>query len=283
MEINNKGAVVTGAGSGIGRGIALALARKGATVVIADIERDRAEAVAREIEGEGRTAYAFAADVRDSKAIAELADFAWSRVGHIEILCNNAGVCLPSMAIDVSDSDFRWQLEVNVHGAFYGMREFSTRFLKQGHPAWICNTGSHHSIAAPMKGTAVYVAAKHAVLGLAEAFRTEYGDRIGVSVLCPGIVNTSLWNAGRNRPAEYGGAVEGNPRNLEAQIALGFSPERVGELVAAGIEHEDFFIWTHPQDIDLIEKRYREGKEAMERQWPNGPTEEHNQTPHDAT
>jgi meso-butanediol dehydrogenase/(S,S)-butanediol dehydrogenase/diacetyl reductase len=104
-----------------------------------------------------------------------------------------------------------------------------------------------------------------------------------VSVLCPGIVNTSLWNAGRNRPAEYGGAVEGNPRNLEAQIALGFSPERVGELVAAGIENEDFFIWTHPQDIDLIEKRYREGKEALERQWPNGPTEEHNQTPHDAT
>ena len=81
MEIKEKGAVVTGAGSGIGRGIALALARRGATVVIADVEGDKASAVAREIEGEGRTAYATAADVRDPKAIAKLADFAWSRAG----------------------------------------------------------------------------------------------------------------------------------------------------------------------------------------------------------
>lgn len=281
MDINHKGAVVTGAGSGIGRGIALALARKGATVVVADVEGDKAASVAREIGDEGRTAYAVATDVRAPKAVAELADFAWGRIGHVEILCNNAGVAQPSMMLDISDSDFRWQMEVNVHGVFNGMREFGARFLKQGHPAWICNTGSHHAIGAPSKGVAAYVATKHAVLGLSDAFRTEYGDRISVSVLCPGIVNTALWNAGRNRPAEYGGAVAGDPRNLKAQSALGFSSERVGELVAAGIENEDFFIWTHPQDIELIEKRYREGKEAMERQWPNGPTEEHNPTPHD--
>ena len=283
MDIKNRGAVVTGAGSGIGRGIALALARRGATVVVADIEGDKAAAVAREIEDEGRTAFSTATDVRDPKAIAALADFAWSRAGHIEILCNNAGVCQPSLSLDVSDSDFRWQMEVNVHGVFYGMREFGARFLKQGHPAWICNTGSRHSVGAPMKGTAIYVATKHAVLGLAEAFRTEYGDSVGVSVLCPGIVNTALWNAGRNRPSEYGGAVAGDPRLETAQNALGLSPERVGELVATGIENEDFFIWTHPQDIDLVEKRYSEGKAAMQRQWPNGPTAEHNRAPHDVS
>jgi NAD(P)-dependent dehydrogenase (short-subunit alcohol dehydrogenase family) len=283
MEIEGTGAVVTGAGSGIGRGIALALSRQGAEVVVADVEGGKAETVAAEIRGEGGSAISFACDVRDPASVAALADFAWAQIGHIEILCNNAGVCLPAAGFAISDNDFQWQVDVNFRGPFNGMREFGPRFLAQGRPAWICNTGSHHSIGSPTKGVAIYVATKHAVLGLAEAFRTEYGDRIGVSVLCPGIVNTSLWDAGRNRPPEFGGAFAGDPRNAKALSTLGFKPERVGELVAAGIRAGDFFIWTHPQTIALIEKRYREGKEAIDRQWPNGPTEEHNLTPRDVT
>jgi meso-butanediol dehydrogenase/(S,S)-butanediol dehydrogenase/diacetyl reductase len=281
MDIAGKGAVVTGAGSGIGRGIALALAQAGASVVVADVESQKATAVANEIRELGRLAEPFACDVRSPEAIAALADFAWDRLGHVEILCNNAGVCLPTPGFDVSDADFQWQFDVNVRGVFNGLREFGPRFLKQGQPAWICNTGSHHSIGAPTKGVAIYVATKHAVLGLAEAFRTEFGDRIGVSVLCPGIVNTALWNAGRNRPTELGGAIAGDPRNEKAQATLGFSPERVGELVVDAIRARDFFVWTHPQDMGLIEKRYREGQDSMARQWPHGPTAEHKLTPHD--
>lgn len=283
MDILNKGAVVTGAGSGIGRGIALALARAGAKVVVVDVEEAKAAAVAAELADAGHEAAHFRCDVRDSAAVAALADFAWARFGTIDILCNNAGVCLPGGGFDVSDTDLRWQLDVNIVGVFNGMREFGARFRAQGTPAWICNTGSHHSIGAPTKGVAVYVATKHAVLGLAEAFRTEYGDLIGVSVLCPGIVNTALWNAGRNRPAEFGGAIAGDPRNEAAQSQLGMNPERVGQLVAAGIAAGDKYIWTHPQDIDLITKRYVECKETIERQWPDGPTDEHKLTPHDVT
>lgn len=242
MELRGTGAVVTGAGSGIGRGIALALSHAGAAVVIADVEHEKARAVSREIEALGSVAYPFACDVREPSAVTALADFAWDELGHVEVLCNNAGVCLPAPGFEVSDADLRWQLDVNVVGMFNGCREFGPRFLKQGAPAWICNTGSHHSIGAPTKGVAVYVATKHAVLGFAEAFRTEFGDRIGVSVLCPGIVNTALWDAGRNRPTELGGAVAGNPRNQAASAELGLSPEVVGELVAAGITAGDFFI-----------------------------------------
>jgi NAD(P)-dependent dehydrogenase (short-subunit alcohol dehydrogenase family) len=159
------------------------------------------------------------------------------------------------------------------------MREFTRRFLNQGGPAWIVNTGSHHSIGAPTAGVSVYVGAKHAVLGFTDAFRTEFGGSIGYSVLCPGIINTSLWDAGRNRPMEFGGKVDGDPRNAAALASRGMSPERVGTLVAAGIIAEDPYIWTHPQDIDLIEKRYRECIDTIQRQWPDGPDAEHKMTP----
>lgn len=281
MDLAGKGAVVTGAGSGIGRGIALAFADAGAHVVVVDIEGAKAEAVAAEVAARGVKSSSFAADVRDPAAVAAMADHAWSALGRVDILVNNAGVCLTGPGFDISDTDFRWQLDVNVVGVFNGMREFGRRFREQGGQAWIVSTGSHHSIGAPTKGIAAYVASKHAVLGLSEAFRTEYGPEIGVGVLCPGIVNTSIWDAGRNRPAEFGGKIAGDPRNQQAMLNLGMNPERVGQLVAAGIVNEDFFIWTHPQDMDLIEKRYQEGRETITSQWPNGPTEEHKMTPHE--
>lgn len=284
MDIKGKRAVVTGAGSGIGRGIAFALARAGADVVIADIEGDKAEAVAREVaETHGVKTGHCRVDVRDPAQVAAMADYAWAELGGVDILCNNAGVVSPAMALDITDADFRWQMEVNVIGVFNGMREFTRRFVQQGTPAWIVNTGSHHSIGSPSKGVAAYVASKHAVLGLADAFRTEHGDMVGFSVLCPGIVRTEVWNAGRNRPAELGGSFLGNERNKEALTSFGMRPERVGELVARGIEAEDFFIFTHPQTISLIEKRYQEGKHAIETQWPDGPDEEHRLTPSDVS
>lgn len=283
MKLDGKSAVVTGAGSGIGRGIALALAKAGANVLAADIEASKARATADEIESLGVRSGHFEIDVREAQQVAALADHAWATYGEIDIVCNNAGVCAPAGALDITDADFRWQLEVNTIGVFNGMREFVRRFVEQGKPAWVVNTGSHHAIGAPTKGVAAYVATKHAVLGLTDAFRTEFGDKVGFSVLCPGIINTGIWEAGRNRPSEFGGSFSGDPRSQQALTSYGMRPERVGELVAKGIEDEAFFIWTHPQDIDLIEKRYREGKDAMEQQWPNGPDEEHKMTPHDVT
>jgi len=138
---------------------------------------------------------------------------------------------------------------------------------------------SNHSIGAPTKGISLYVATKHAVLGMAEAFRTEYGDAIGVSVLCPGIVSTNLWDSGRTRPEEFGGHYRVDQAAGNHSRTLGLSPRYVGQMVVDGIQAGDFWIWTHPQDIDLIEKRYRESVESIKRQWPNGPTEVHKSTP----
>jgi meso-butanediol dehydrogenase/(S,S)-butanediol dehydrogenase/diacetyl reductase len=280
MDIRNKGCVVTGAGSGIGRGIALALADAGASgVVVADVQIERAQEVCAEIEAKGVVARAFGCDVRQSDAVEQLAGFAWRELGHVEILCNNAGVIKTGAGFDTTDEDLRWQFEVNVYGVFNGCRAFGQRFLAGSDRAWICNTASHHAIGTPTQGVATYVASKHAVLGFSDAFRLEYGERIGFSVLCPGIINTELWDAGRNRPPELGSAFEGSEQNHAALQEYGMSPEVAGQLVAKGIRNEEFFIWTHPFTIDLIEKRYAEGRDSIARQWPDGPQPFHKRTP----
>jgi NAD(P)-dependent dehydrogenase (short-subunit alcohol dehydrogenase family) len=280
MEIRNMGAVVTGAGSGIGRGIALALANAGASgVVVADVQLDRAESVAREIQALGVEAQGFLCDVSSANSVEALAQFSWSRLGHVEILCNNAGVVTTGAGFDTAEEDVQWQFAVNVLGVFHGCKSFGRRFLESGRRTWICNTGSHHAVGTPSVGLPTYVATKHAVLGFTDAFRLEYGHKIGFSILCPGIVNTNAWDAGRNRPAEYGGPTQGSPQNLAALQNYGLSPEFVGELVARGISNEEFYIWTHPFTLELIEKRYQESRESIRRQWPNGPLPEHKRTP----
>jgi NAD(P)-dependent dehydrogenase (short-subunit alcohol dehydrogenase family) len=280
MDIVNKGTVVTGAGSGIGRGIALALAKAGASgVIVADVQPEPAEAVAAEIRALGVKAAAFQCDVSRASSVEALADFAWETLEHVEILCNNAGVVTTGPGFEVTEQDLRWQFEVNVFGVFHGCSIFGKRFLNNGRKAWICNTGSHHSVGTPVTGLPTYVATKHAVLGFTDAFRLEYGDRIGFSLLCPGIVNTNAWDAGRNRPAALGGPTVGSPRNQAALQSYGLPPEYVGELVARGIRNEEFFIWTHPFTLELIEKRYQESRDSIQRQWPDGPLLIHKRTP----
>ena len=280
MDIRNMGVVVTGAGSGIGRGIALALAKAGACgVVVADVQLDRAESVAGEIRSLGVEAQGFRCDVSSAEAVEELAQFSWNRLGHVEILCNNAGVVTTGPGFDTTEQDLQWQFAVNVFGVFHGCKSFGRRFLAAERRAWICNTGSHHAVGTPSVGLPTYVATKHAVLGFTDAFRLEYGHKIGFSILCPGIVNTNAWDAGRNRPVEYGGPTQGNPQNLTALQNYGLSPEFVGELVARGISNEEFYIWTHPFTLELIDKRYEESRSSIQRQWPDGPLAEHKRTP----
>jgi meso-butanediol dehydrogenase / (S,S)-butanediol dehydrogenase / diacetyl reductase len=280
MEIRGTGAVVTGAGSGIGRGIALALAQAGAEgIVIADVQQDRLDTVAEEIRSTGTKATTFRCDVSKSESVEALADVAWTSLSHVEILCNNAGVVTTGPGFETTEQDVRWQFDVNVFGVFFGCKSFGRRFLECGAKAWICNTGSHHSVGTPSVGLPAYVATKHAVLGFTDAFRLEYGDRVGFSILCPGIVNTNAWDAGRNRPIDLGGPTQGSPQNQAALQAYGLSPEFVGQLVAKGIREEEFFIWTHPFTQELIEKRYQECRDSIRRQWPDGALPVHKRTP----
>jgi meso-butanediol dehydrogenase / (S,S)-butanediol dehydrogenase / diacetyl reductase len=272
MEPRDSGALVTGGGSGLGRGIALALARAGADVIVADIDAGGAENVAREVRALGRQALAMRCDVSNPQGLETLADEAFAAFPHLTFIFNNAGIVVTGLATETSLKDLEWTFNVNTFGVWHGSMAFTRRFLALKRRGWICNTASENGLGAASIGTAAYTASKHAVVGMTDAFRAEYRDQVGFSVICPGIVRTRIWDAGRNRPAELGGAYQGNPINEKA-IGYGLDPEEAGRLAVEAVRAEAFFVFTHRHVRDVAEQRWSEVAADIERQLPEGRTQ----------
>ena len=134
-------------------------------------------------------------------------------------------------------------LEVNLMGVWYGCAVFGKRFVEQGTPAHILNTGSENSVGIPHTHAGFYTASKHGVLALSDVLRRELPDFVGVSVLCPGMVETGLATAPATGRTASAVRSSDNPwLDLEG----GMDPEAVGELAVAGVRRGDFVIMTHP-------------------------------------
>jgi NAD(P)-dependent dehydrogenase (short-subunit alcohol dehydrogenase family) len=254
-ELDGKVAVITGGGSGIGASLAEACAAEGMRVVVADVNGDRAEAVASELPRD--MAAAHAVDVSDADQVQELADFAFDTFGAVHLLCNNAGVSPVGRVWDYSDEDFRWLVGVNLFGVANGLRSFVPRMIEQdeGH---IVNTGSGASfVSTPRLGP--YCATKHAIVGLSEALRYELeGTGIGVSVLVPAGVNTNIADSGA-RPsadpdstaADFGvlvGALD--PTSLEM-----IEPDVVAEVTLVGVKEGWDYIVMGPGQAVGVQRR----------------------------
>ena len=258
MEIAGKVAVVTGGASGIGRGIGRALAARGADVVVADVDAARAAEVAAELVGAGVRSIGVACDVTERRSVGALAERAWTAFGRVDILCNNAGVGTLAPVTDTPVRDAEWLFAVNVWGVIHGCQVFVPRFLAAGRPAHVLNTGSEHSIGIPFPGMGIYTATKHAVLALSDVLRRELESQgVGVSILCPGVVRTEIWNAGRSRPDRFGGRQD-SPAEFATFLASGMDPDEVGRIAVAGIEAGDFFIMSHPEVRAVAEARCRD-------------------------
>ncbi len=265
-DLKDKVAVVTGGASGIGRGIARAIAAEGCHVVVADVEEGPAKAAAEELSRRGVRSIAVASDVADRASVEALADRAWSELGAVHVLCNNAGVGQAGPIVDCAPNDVAWVFSVNVFGVWNGCSVFAPRFRAQGGPAHILNTGSEHSLGIPFAGMGIYTASKHAVLALSDVLRRELEpDGIGVSILCPGVVRTEIWNAGRNRPDRYGGKLQ-SPDAFRNFLAAGMDPDEVGRLSVEAIRCGDFFVLSHPEVRGIVEARYRELLAAFDAQ-----------------
>jgi NAD(P)-dependent dehydrogenase (short-subunit alcohol dehydrogenase family) len=267
MQIRDKVAVVTGGASGIGRALGVALAEKGAHVVVADVEEERARSVAAEITSLGVTTLAVRCDVTSEDSVEALADETWRHFGRCEIVCNNAGVGGGTWLLDSSAKDLRWIFDVNVFGVWHGCKTFGRRFRDQGTEAWILNTGSEHSFGLPHVQSGFYTASKHAVLGLTDVLRAELPGYIGVSILCPGVVATDFWNATRNRPEQYGGSAQPAPE-IKAIMEQGKDALEIGRRAVEGIERGDFYILTHPHARAYVDKRHTELSAAFDAQAP---------------
>jgi NAD(P)-dependent dehydrogenase (short-subunit alcohol dehydrogenase family) len=231
-DFRGKVVVVTGAGSGIGRATAVAFASEGAKIVLSDISEERLTEVRKEIEKKGAGVLVRKTDVSDRSQVMALADFVMNEYGRIDILHNNAGVAVGSPVENTSIEDWKWIFGINFWGVVYGIDSFLPYMISQrsGH---IVNTASLFGlIGVPAAGA--YCATKFAVVGLSEALRAEvrrYG--IGVSVICPGLINTNIVCDGRTCLPENGTA---NRSAVEKFFKdYGRSPEKVARAVLKAV------------------------------------------------
>jgi len=273
QQLADKTAVVVGGGQGIGRGIALALAAEGMRVGVLDIEADAAERTAAEIGASGIRSFARRVDVTDERSLADAAAAVEAELGPVHVLSNNAGVSAPQGPIaDKSDKDWQWVFSVNLFGIVKTVQAFLPGMRARlradpgsasrgpGQGGHIVNTSSMAGlIAVPELQVGVYTASKYACTAYCEILRAELApEGIGVSVLCPGLIDTQLAaTSARNRPSAYGGPLAVPGPMPEEMRRTAMQPEEVGPIVVRGIKANRLHILTHPEmSVPLVEARF---------------------------
>lgn len=200
-------AVVTGAGEGIGLALAQGLARLGMNLAVVDIREEAAAAAAAELKAFGGETLAIACDVSDRASVAGMAEQLIGQDILPSILWINAGVAVGAGVLDVSPRTAEWVYGVNVLGAIWTAQAVVPLLLRVQGPRHVGITASTASIT-PMRGSfTIYSASKQATAGIGEALAAELApEGVGVTILCPGLVNTGIWDAARTRPERFGGA-----------------------------------------------------------------------------
>jgi NAD(P)-dependent dehydrogenase (short-subunit alcohol dehydrogenase family) len=268
-DFKAKTAVVTGAASGIGAGIATTLAGAGMNVALVDIQERALQQVHGQITAAGGKAIAIRADVSDARSLAAAAQAAEQAYGRIHVAVNNAGVAMHGTPLEeMALEDWNWVIGVNLYGVIHGIRTFVPLIRKHGEGGHVVNTASIGGLQMrPGWNTGAYSMTKYAVVALSEALEQELqGSGIGVSVLCPAAVRTSIYDSAKNRPARLGGPFERKQhRFLKDTIADGLAPVEVGERVLRAIRDDEFFVFTHSEPRQVIEARHRRILDAFDR------------------
>ena len=249
-EFKGKTAVVTGAASGIGRSLSKAFALRGANVVMADIEANSLASAREEVAALGGEAIDVPTDVTQEDHVFALADTAWDRFGNVHVVCNNAGVLIRGNTLDAERKDWEWILAVNLWGVIHGVRAFVPRMRGSGEDGHIVNTASEAGHFAG-DGYGVYNTSKFAVVGLTESLARDLrGTRIGVSMLCPGQVETGIFT-NTNRPADFRKEVGDLP--MDRRVAENvMEPDDVAAKVIFGIETGSLYVFSHEDEARLL-------------------------------
>jgi len=263
-NLQGKVAVITGGASGIGWAVARRAAAEGMKVVIADIEEGALKQAERELTSQGTDAIAVATDVADAASVRELRERALRRYGAVHLVHNNAGVGGGGPIWEVPEEDWRWIVGVNLWGVIHGVAAFVPLLIEQGE-GHVVNTASIAGLTtAPFIGP--YNATKQAVVAISE---TLYKDLeaagvsgVGVSVLCPGFVQTRIADAGRNRPDWAPARDVENAEEVRATIQDlvdgGIPPSVVADMVLDAVRTDTFYIRTHPELDAAIRTRFED-------------------------
>ena len=264
-DFKDQIAFITGGASGAGFGQAQVFGRAGAKIVIADVRAAAVDKALTALKREGITAHGIVLDITDRAAYARAADEVEAVFGAPPtLLFNTAGVNSFGAAENSTYDDFDWIVGVNLGGVINGMVTFVPRMIKAGKPAHIVSVSSLGGL----QGGAIvapYSAAKAAVINLMESYHqslARYG--IGVSVLCPGVVESNLMaTSAENRhdafgpqPApQLGGGAGG--ASAPALPAWAIAAEDVGPIVIRAIRANRFHVLTHPRAWPLVDARFQ--------------------------
>ena len=261
-QLEGKVAVVTGAASGMGRAFADRFVQEGMKVVLSDVEAPALEKAVDELREAGGDVIGVKTDVSRLEEVEALAAKTIDAFGAVHVVCNNAGVESGASFADIPAETWDWVLGVDLLGTIYGIKTFLPLLREHAPDGHIVNTSSIAGLDAYFLTAAPYVAAKHAVVGISEELFHELAagnEQIGVSVLCPGMIDTQMPWSERNRPDHVPSSLEHPSRAQLIEITTmgaqnGMPPADVAELVVQAIREKRFYILTHPEMAESAAK-----------------------------
>jgi NAD(P)-dependent dehydrogenase (short-subunit alcohol dehydrogenase family) len=233
-SLRGKTALVTGAASGIGLETALAFARRGADLVICDLDETRLGAAGERIEGLGRSVLARRVDVSSADEMGAFAAEVHQGIEAVDILMNNAGVAIGGPFLSTSLEDWNWILGINTLGVVHGCHFFIPNMVRRAQGGHVINVSSAAGYSASSMLPA-YNATKFSVLGLSEALWEELRPHsIGVTAVCPGLIDTPITRSARlvgemDKPEMREDMVRGYQRR-------GYTPDRVARNILKAVE-----------------------------------------------
>jgi len=262
QNFKDKVAVITGGASGIGLGMARAFADRGMKLVLADLDEKALDAATAEFAAADVQVASTLCDVSKHEQVQALADLAVERFGGVNVLCNNAGIGIPTATHNMKLSDWKWIIDVDLWGPIYGIEVFLPLIEAQGEGHINSTSSMAGMIAARRMGA--YNVAKHGVIALMASLERELRARkspITSSVLCPGPINTNIsfhsvqFRPGGAKPKADGKKSGDMAKEIQAALEAGMQPDEVGKLVLNAIEHDKFWVLTHPRWTRTVQKQ----------------------------
>ncbi len=251
-HLEGKVVVVTGGASGIGLALATRFHAAGCRIVLADIEPEALATATAGLSG----ALGVTSDVTSPESMQALRDTTVEHFGGADVVCLNAGVVASGPILETPIASWRWLFDVNVLGIVNGVQAFGPGLVAQGSGHVVC-TASAAGLISPL-ALGAYAASKHAVVGLAAVLRDELAPAgVGVSVVCPGVVRSRLFESERNRPDALAGPTHVDDRvGVYLEVSANApGPEVVADAVHDAVLADQFFVLPSPEVTRMIRDR----------------------------
>jgi NAD(P)-dependent dehydrogenase (short-subunit alcohol dehydrogenase family) len=261
-ELDGKVIVITGGAGGIGLALARRFRHAGMRVAIGDVEAAALDAAIDALGG-GPDVLGVRCDVTALDDVHALRDAVLDRFGAAHVVCANAGVAPTGPIVGTTVDTWRWVMDVNVMGVVHTIDAFGAGLVAQGDGHFVLTASAAGLSTTP--GLGAYSATKHAVVGIAATLRAELaGTGVGVSVLCPGLVRTGIFDSERNRPDDASSHADpATAEMLKGIISSGVDPDEIAEAVHAAVVEDRLFILPTADVAGMIRVRLDEVAAAL--------------------